>query len=129
MIAHVFANKYLLRILAIICLILGIREGAHFLTQPSDEISLLNEIGVWGFFLSLSFLVFRLLASVGMWIKAKWGAPLTLIIIIVEFALFFLSPLQFYISTVGISIRIVLVLGLIVYFAIIYLAWRKSVHH
>ncbi len=127
--AHIFANKYLLRILAIICLILGLREAAHFLTQPSDEISLLNEIGVWGFFLSLSFLVFRLLASVGMWIKAKWGAPLALIIVIVEFALFFLSPLQFYISTIGVSIRVILVLGLIAYFAIIYLTWRKFVHH
>ncbi len=119
-------NSYLIRILAIISLFLSLREAAHFLTAPVGSHGSLENLGAFAFFLSLAFIMFRLFASVGMWINAKWGALLAIVIITLEFLILSFSVSNIYISNTGIYIRIGLALGLVLYFALSYIIRRKA---
>ncbi len=123
-----FASSYLIKIIAIICLFLGLREAAQVLSVSSIQTSPIESLGSVGFFLFLGFVIFRLVSSVGMWIEAKWGAPLALVIIFLEFLLLIFSYSNFHISTIGIWIRAGLAIALLLFFLNAYISWRNSIH-
>ena len=123
---NAITNNYLIRILAFLSLFLSLRETMHFLTAPANSHGSLENLGAFAFFLSLAFIVFRLFASVGMWINAKWGALLAIIITALEFLILSFSASNIYISNAGISIRVGLMFGLILYFVLSYIISRKT---
>jgi len=121
-------NNNLIRVLAILCLLLSLREASVFLGLGSNQASPISNLGVLSFFLMLTFTVFRLFAAVGMWVKTTWGTVLVLVVTSIEFSILTLTSIDIYISTVGIWIRATLLLGIIIYFILTYMYQRKYVY-
>lgn len=120
------ANNYLIRFLAFVSLALSLREIAGLLTATSGSAISLENLGSFAFFISLAFIVFRFFTSIGMWVNAKWGAILAIVIIILEFLILSFFASNIHISTIGILVRIGLALGLILYFVLNYIISRKA---
>ncbi|MCF6343195.1 MAG: hypothetical protein L3J15_00760 [Devosiaceae bacterium] len=113
-------HKYLMPLLAIIALFLALHDAYSLLGVSSGDISPIDQIGVIGFILMGMFTVFRLFSAVGMWIGAGWGAPLLIIVTVIELALFAAGNSHINIQGIGLGIRIFVLLGIIIWFLLHY---------
>ncbi len=104
-----------LKMLALLSLALALRDASSLLGVGLGEVNPITIFGTTSFILMGIFTIFRLFASVGMWIGAGWGAPLLLIVTIVEFGLLFLGNYIISIGVIGSAIRIFLFFGVLLW--------------
>ncbi len=109
----IFSTKYIMQFLALISLILALRDGAVLLGVGSEQSSPIVKFGFSAYILMAAFAIFRLFSSVGMWIGARWGAPLQIIVIIAEFSILFSALINIYIGSIGFSVRLILLFAII----------------
>lgn len=119
-------RKYLMHLLAIICLALGLLDATRLLGVGTGDVSPLSQLGATGFILLAVFTIFRLFSSVGMWIGAGWGAPLIVGVTIIELVLWVFKSSNLPISVLGLFIRLILLVGIGVYFFLQYQDARED---
>ncbi len=107
-------------LLAIIALFLALHDAYSLLGINSVYISPIDQIGVISFIVMGVFTVFRLFSAVGMWIGAGWGAPLLIIVTVIELVLFVGGNSHINIQGIGLGIRVFLLLGIIFWFLLHY---------
>ncbi len=128
MVIKTFLQKYLMPLLAIIVLALALRDAASLLGVNSDDVSPISQMGLISFILMGIFTIFRLFAAVGMWIGAGWGAPLLVLVTIAELVLLSLGNDHITIHTVGLTIRLLLLFGVALWFALNYFFEREDIY-
>ncbi len=109
-------HKYLMPLLAITALFLALHDAYSLLGVNSGDINPIDQIGVISFILMGVFTVFRLFSAVGMWIGTGWGAPLLIIVTVIELVLLAGGNSHINIQGIGLGIRIFLLLGIILWF-------------
>ncbi|MBU1304713.1 MAG: hypothetical protein KKF33_04230 [Alphaproteobacteria bacterium] len=102
-----------IRIVAILCLLLGLSDAARLLGVNLGAVSPLATMGMTGFVYLGIFALARLFAAVGLWIKASWGAALLLGATGVELALYLLGSTDVTMSAVGFALRLVLLVSIV----------------
>lgn len=107
-----------LRIVAIISLMLGLNDAARLLGVGMGSLSPLDTMGATGFVYLGIFGLARLFASVGLWIKASWGAVLLVSATAVELALYLLGSSDVRMSALGFAVRLVLLAAILVIFVL-----------
>jgi hypothetical protein len=120
------AGRYL-RIIAIVALLLGLADAARLLGVSSGSASPIAEFGPTGFTLLTLFCLSRLFAAVGLWIRASWGAVLLVGATLIEMGMFLFGSRDVQISALGFAIRLVLVGGIAVLFALSF-NFRRTQH-
>ena len=111
------AGRYL-RIVAIIALLLGLSDASRLLGVSSGAASPIALLGPTGFAYLTVFCLARLFASVGLWIKASWGAVLLAGGTVVELALYLFGNKDVQMSAPGFAVRVVLVVSVAVLFGL-----------
>jgi hypothetical protein len=117
------------RVLAIIALLLGLNDAARLLGVFSGEGSPITMLGLKAFVYLAIFTLTLLFASVGLWIKASWGAVLLFASTGVELAMFLLGNKDVSMSVVGFSLRVVLLAAVIALFVLNYRIRRAAAAH
>ena len=110
-----------LRLVAIVTLLLGLNDAARLLGVTSGSTSPITVLGVTGFVYLGIFCLSRLFASVGLWIKASWGAVLVIGATGMELALFIIGSANVQMSAIGFAVRVVLLVAIL---AIVFLGLR-----
>ena len=105
------AGRYV-RIVAIIALLLGLNDASRLLIS-SGNISPITELGVNGFVYLSIFALSRLFASVGLWIRASWGAVLLVGATGLELAMYLFGNRDIQMSALGFAVRLVLLISII----------------
>lgn len=120
------AGRYI-RIVAIIALLLGLNDAARLLGVTTGADSPIGELGAMGFTYLAIFAVARLFASVGLWIRASWGAVLLVGATGIELLLFLIGNRDVQISALGFAVRLVLLVSIILIF-VMSLRFRARAH-
>jgi uncharacterized membrane protein (DUF2068 family) len=110
------AGRYV-RIVAIIALLLGLNDASRLLIS-SGNISPITELGVNGFVYLSIFALSRLFASVGLWIRASWGAVLLVGATGLELAMYLFGNRDIQMSALGFAVRLVLLISIILIFVL-----------
>lgn len=105
-----------IRIVAIISLALGLSDAARLLGVSLGDVSPIATMGMTGFVYLAIFCLARLFASVGLWIKASWGAVLLVGSTGVELLLYLLGSPDIRMSAFGFAVRLVLLASLLIIF-------------
>ena len=100
------AGRYL-RIVAIIALLLGLSDASRLLGVSSGAASPIALLGPTGFAYLTVFCLARLFASVGLWIKASWGAVLLVGATTVEIIMYLTGSPDVEMSAFGLGVRVV----------------------
>jgi uncharacterized membrane protein (DUF2068 family) len=111
------AGRYV-RIVAIIALLLGLNDASRLLGVSSGQQSPITLLGVTGFVYLSIFALAQLFASVGLWIRASWGAVLLVGATVVELAMYLLGNRDVTMSALGFAVRMVLLVSIIVVFVL-----------
>ena len=98
-----------LKIVAIITLLLGLSDASRLLGVSTGATSPIDIFGPAGFAYLATFCLARLFASVGLWIRASWGAVLLAGSTITELLMYVLGSKDVQISPFGFAVRVVLV--------------------
>jgi len=119
-------GRYLrLRIVAIVTLLLGLNDAARLLGVSTGETSPITLLGPTGFVYLGIFCLSRLFASVGLWIKASWGAVLLIGATGVELVLYIVGSPDVQMSAIGFAVRVVLMAAILF---ILFLELRRRLH-
>ena len=111
------AGRYV-RIVAIIALLLGLNDASRLLGVSSGNLSPITELGVNGFVYLSIFALSRLFASVGLWIRASWGAVLLVGATGLELAMYLLGNRDIQMSALGFAVRLVLLISIVLIFVL-----------
>jgi hypothetical protein len=106
------AGRYI-RIVAIIALLLGLNDASRLLGVSTGAQSPIALLGPTGFTYLSVFALSRLFASVGLWIRASWGAVLLVGATGVELAMYLLGNRDIEISALGFAVRLVLLVSIL----------------
>ncbi|MDB5562910.1 MAG: hypothetical protein JWN11_2328 [Hyphomicrobiales bacterium] len=123
-----FASGRYVRVVAIIALLLGLNDASRLLGVQLGATSPIAVLGVTGFVYLSVFALALLFASVGLWIKASWGAVLLVAATSMELALYFSGHKDVQMTLFGLGVRLVLVLSILVLFVIAVRQRRARVH-
>lgn len=107
-----------IRIVALLSLLLGLSDAGRLLGVSLGAISPVAVLGPTGFVLLAVFSLSRLFASVGLWLKASWGAVLLVGSTVAELALYLAGSGDIHMSAFGFALRIVLLVAISVIFAL-----------
>ena len=107
-----------IRIVAIISLLLDLNDAARLLGVNLGPVSPIATMGMTGFVYLTIFALARLFASVGLWIKASWGAVLLVGATAVELALYLLGNPDIRMSAFGFAVRLVLLASILIIFVL-----------
>ncbi len=109
-----------IRVVSIICLLLGLNDTARLLGVQLGASSPITDLGMTGFVYLGIFALSRLFAAVGLWIKARWGAVLLVGATGVELALYLMGNADVQMSAFGFAVRLVLLasIGAILFLAV-----------
>jgi uncharacterized membrane protein (DUF2068 family) len=107
-----------IRIVAVISLLLGLNDASRLLGVGLGEVSPISAMGMTGFVYLAIFALARLFASVGLWIKASWGAVLLVGATAVELGLYLLGNPDVHMSAFGFAVRLVLLASIVVIFVL-----------
>lgn len=121
------AGRYI-RIVAIISLLLGLNDAARLLGVSPPHTSPFETLGQAGFVYLAIFCLARLFASVGLWIRASWGAVLLVGATGVELTLYLLGSPDVHMTMFGFGVRMVLLLSIVLIF-VLGLRWRRDRIH
>ena len=121
------AGRYL-RIVAIIALLLGLSDAARLLgVNGPAMLSPIAALGPAGFTFLAIFAVARLFASVGLWIRASWGAVLLIGATVIELGLYLAGSADVQMSALGFAVRLVLLVS-IVMILVLSFRFRERAH-
>lgn len=107
-----------IRIVAIISLLLGLNDAARLLGVNLGAVSPISTLGLTGFVCLAIFVLARLFAAVGLWIKASWGAVLLVGATGVELLLYLLGNPDVRMTAFGFAVRLVLLASIIIIFVL-----------
>jgi hypothetical protein len=108
----------ILRGIALVALALGLSDAARLLGISGGAESPIAVYGATGFAYLTVFCLARLFAAVGIWIRASWGAVLLVGATVLEIALYLFGIGDVRMSLFGFVVRIFMVLGIAVLFAL-----------
>jgi uncharacterized membrane protein (DUF2068 family) len=115
------------RIVAIIALLLGLNDASRLLGVSTGATSPFDILGVNGFIYLSVFALARLFASVGLWIRASWGAVLLVGATGVELGMYILRNPDVQMSMLGFAVRLVLLISILLIF-VLSLRLRERAH-
>ena len=107
-----------IRIIAVVALFLGLSDAARLLGVNMGATSPVAVMGFSGFAYLAVFSLARLFAAVGLWIKASWGAVLLVAATVTELGLHLLGNSDIRMTTLGLALRIVLLVAILVIFGL-----------
>ncbi len=121
------AGRYV-RIVAIIALLLGLSDAARLLgvSGVAGE-SPIATLGTVGFTYLAIFAIARLFASVGLWIRASWGAVLLVGATVIELGMYMMGSRDVQMSALGFAVRLVLLVS-IVLILVLSIRFRERAH-
>jgi len=120
------AGRYV-RIVAIISLLLGLNDASRLLGVSTGSESPITLLGATGFVYLSIFALAQLFASVGLWIKASWGAVLLVGSTVLELGMYMMRSHDVDMSPIGFAVRLVLLVSIVVVF-ILSLRMRQRAH-
>ena len=120
------AARYI-RIVAIIALLLGLNDASRLLGVSTGSQSPIQLLGVSGFVWLAVFSLAQLFASVGLWIRASWGAVLLVGATVLELGMYLMSSRDIQMSAIGFAVRLVLLVS-IVLVLVLSLRFRERAH-
>ena len=115
------------RIVSIITLLMGLNDAARLLGVSTGTQSPIAELGVSGFTYLAIFTLSMLFASVGLWIKASWGALLLAVTTAVELVLFLSGSQDVRMTVFGFGIRLVLLAAILAIYGL-FIRGRRAAH-
>jgi EamA domain-containing membrane protein RarD len=120
-----FASRTL-RIVAIVALLLGLSDASQLLGVSSGAQSPIEILGPAGFAYLTAFSIAQLFASVGLWMRASWGAVLLGAATAVELLLFVTGSPDVKIGIIGFIVRLGLLISVA---ALLFLSFRNRTTH
>jgi uncharacterized membrane protein (DUF2068 family) len=120
------AGRYV-RIVAIISLLLGLNDASRLLGVSTGAQSPIDLLGVTGFVWLSVFALAQLFASVGLWIRASWGAVLLVGATVLELGMYLMGNHDIQMSAIGFAVRLVLLVS-IVLVLVLSLRFRERAH-
>ena len=120
------AGRYV-RIVAIIALLLGLNDASRLLGVSTGQQSPITLLGATGFIYLSIFSLAQLFASVGLWIRASWGAVLLVGATVVELGMYLIGNHDVSMSALGFAVRVVLLVSIVVVF-VLSLRMRERAH-
>ena len=123
-----FARENFLRLLAVICLLVGLGDTSRLVGLSTGAESPLASLGDTGFVFLAIFSVSRLFAAVGMWINSSWGGALLIGATLFEIVLLFSGSPNIHLSWFDILVRLGMLGSLVAYLGLLYLNQRDHVH-
>src|SRR3569833_142623 len=120
------AGRYV-RIVAIIALLLGLNDASRLLGVSTGSQSPIQILGVTGFGYLSIFALAQLFASVGLWIRASWGAVLLVGATAIELGMYLLGNRDITMSAIGFAVRLVLLISIVLIF-VLTLRMRDRAH-
>ena len=120
------AGRYV-RIVAIIALLLGLNDASRLLGVSTGPQNPIEMMGVTAFVYLSIFALAQLFASVGLWIRASWGAVLLVGATAIELGMYMLRNPDVTMSPIGFAVRLVLLVSIILIF-VLTLRMRDRAH-
>jgi hypothetical protein len=120
------AGRYV-RIVAIIALLLGLNDASRLLGVSTGSQSPIQILGVTGFVWLSVFALAQLFASVGLWLRASWGAVLLVGATVLELGMYLMGNHDIQMSAIGFAVRLVLLVS-IVLVLVLSLRFRERAH-
>ena len=120
------AGRYV-RIVAIIALLLGLNDASRLLGVGTGAQNPLAVMGVTAFVYLSIFALAQLFASVGLWIRASWGAVLLVGATAIELGMYLFGNRDITMSAIGFAVRLVLLISIVLIF-ILTLRMRDRAH-
>jgi hypothetical protein len=117
-----------IRVVAIIALMLGLNDASRLLGVSTGNVSPITVLGPAGFTYLTIFALSLLFASVGLWIKASWGAVLLVGATSAELAMYLLGSPDVKMTPFGFAVRLVLLASLVLIFLLGLKVHRERVH-
>jgi hypothetical protein len=117
-----------IRVVAIISLLLGLNDASRLLGVQTGAISPLTVLGPAGFTYLAIFALALLFASVGLWIKASWGAVLLVGATSAELLMYLIGNHDVQMTAFGFAVRLVLLASLSLIFLLGLRLRRERVH-
>ena len=121
------AGRYI-RVVAIISLLLGLNDASRLLGVSTGDASPISLLGPVGFTYLTIFALALLFASVGLWIKASWGAVLLVGATSAELLMYLLGSPDVQMTAFGFAVRLVLLASLLLIFVLGIRLRRERVH-
>ncbi len=121
------AGRYI-RVVAIISLLLGLNDASRLLGVSTGSQSPISLLGPVGFTYLAIFALALLFASVGLWIKASWGAVLLVGATGAELFLYLIGSKDVQMTAFGFAVRVVLLASLLLIFLLGLRLRRERVH-
>ncbi len=116
----------ILRVISIVTLMMGLADAARLVGLGDGDRSPLAILGVAGFTWLAIFCVAHLCASVGLWIKASWGAVTLVGACLIALILTVSGNPHFSVDLWGALLRVVII---IVLGGLMALNWRARLQH
>lgn len=120
------AGRYV-RIVAIIALLLGLYDASRLLGVTTGSQNPIASLGVNGFVYLAIFAMAQLFASVGLWIRASWGAVLLVGATAIQLGMFVFRNPDVSMSNIGFAVRLVLLISIVLVF-VLSLRMRDRAH-
>jgi hypothetical protein len=120
------AGRYV-RIVAIIALLLGLNDASRLLGVGTGAQNPLETMGPTAFVYLSIFAMAQLFASVGLWIRASWGAVLLVGATAIQLGMFLLRNPDVTMSAIGFAVRLVLLISIVLIF-VLTLRMRDRAH-
>jgi uncharacterized membrane protein (DUF2068 family) len=106
------------RIVAIIALLLGLNDASRLLGVSTGAQNPIDILGAAGFVYLAAFSLAQLFASVGLWIRASWGAVLLVAATVLELGMYLFGNKDIQMSALGFAIRLVLLVSIVIVFVL-----------
>lgn len=121
--AVAFLREHAVRLMALVCLMIGLADGARLLGVHGGAASPIAELGATGFVLLAAFTLARLFAAVGLWIESSWGGVLLIGATLAELGLVVMGVRGLDASLPGLVVRVALLLAITGFLGLRY--WRR----
>ena len=116
------------RVVSIISLLLGLNDASRLLGVSLGAQSPLETFGIAGFVYLALFTLSLLFASVGLWIKASWGAVLLAAATSVELIMFLVGSKDVQMTVFGFGLRLVMLAAILALFVLSIRLRRAAIH-
>ena len=123
-----FLRENFVRLMALVCLLIGLADGARLLGVQSGSVNPLLELGLTGFVMLSLFTLARLFAAVGLWINSSWGGVLLIGATIVELGVVVSGDSVLDISLPSLVVRVALLVAILGFIGMRYLHHRRTAH-
>lgn len=120
-------RENVLRLIAIVCLFVGLLDAARLLGVSAGEVSPMTSLGAQGFIFLALFTTGRLFAAVGLWIESSWGGVILVSVTVAELVVVLFGGILS-LPLIDLLVRILLLLALLSYLGVHHLRHRRASH-